>query len=312
MLRSIRASRATPPVLAGQDPTRGGLYAASLEQFEQLLNAARVTGPAARPLPLFYALSQAGRAIVAAHGQDLHVEGHGLTEDRVNPAPGDLLHRKVKRFPAKHGRDAFGAVSRAIASPDLVDQVELGAVWAALPNTYPIPGRSWRPDWRTPLDVLDDGALTSQPGQARVQVASMAGNPHLDPAATLRERYPSLPEGTRIQVTTGSEALGAGNWVAVLTWSAGHDLDAIAPLEDRLARSSRHLLPTLPGQGGHLQPLMMWWLLLFGLSIFARYHPGLWASALDVDHSEHAVPLEAVLDRALEAVPLLVHQALLS
>jgi hypothetical protein len=56
---------------------------------------------------------------------------------------------------------------------------------------------------------------------------------------------------------------------------------------------------------------MMWWLLLFGLSIFARYHPELWAETLDVDRSEHAVPLEGVLDRALAIVPALIHNLLL-
>jgi len=57
---------------------------------------------------------------------------------------------------------------------------------------------------------------------------------------------------------------------------------------------------------------MTWWVLLFGLSIFARYHPQLWARALDVDGSQHAVPLEGLLDNALLAVPALVYDALLA
>jgi hypothetical protein len=157
-------------------------------------------------------------------------------------------------------------------------------------------------------DVLES-AYPGEPGQTRVQVASMAGNPHLEPAATLIGRYPSLPADARVAVKPGT--LGPGSWIALMTWSSEHNLDAIAATRGRGAESTRHLLPTLPAHDEHLAPLMMWWLLLFGLSIFARYHPELWAQALDVDHSEHAVPLEGLLDRALEVVPTLLYEALL-
>jgi hypothetical protein len=66
--RNLRATRAEPPGRAADDDYRRALYGASLEQFEQLLRAAETVDAAARPLPLFYALSQAARAIVAAHG----------------------------------------------------------------------------------------------------------------------------------------------------------------------------------------------------------------------------------------------------
>lgn len=81
--------------------------------------------------------------------------------------------------------------------------------------------------WRTALVVLDEGGAGGQPWRARVQVVSMAGNLHLDRVAVLRDRYPSLPDGTRVGSQPGSEALGPGNWVAALTWGADHD---IAPL----------------------------------------------------------------------------------
>jgi hypothetical protein len=113
-IRLLRASRAKPPHKAGESTLRRSLYGASLEQFEQLLRAAEAVGPAAQPLPIFYALSQAGRAIVAAHGADPEIKGHGLAEDQSVSSDTHLLHRRVKRRPAKDGRDAFGAVSRAI------------------------------------------------------------------------------------------------------------------------------------------------------------------------------------------------------
>lgn len=59
-LSVIRATRAEPPGRAGSDPDRRATYGAALQQFDELLAAAAVAGHASRPLPLFYALSQAG------------------------------------------------------------------------------------------------------------------------------------------------------------------------------------------------------------------------------------------------------------
>ncbi|MBF6605700.1 MAG: hypothetical protein IVW53_08995 [Chloroflexi bacterium] len=66
----LRASLFAPPAAATADAQRAATYRAALQQFEELLHAAEATGYAARPLPLFYALSQAGRAIVASRGSE--------------------------------------------------------------------------------------------------------------------------------------------------------------------------------------------------------------------------------------------------
>jgi YaaC-like Protein len=55
---------------------------------------------------------------------------------------------------------------------------------------------------------------------------------------------------------------------------------------------------------------MLWWALLFGLSSIARYDPETWIDALVVNDSELAVPIEAALDVALEALPELILDAL--
>jgi hypothetical protein len=303
-LRSLRGTRADPPHLAADDPYRRAIYGAGLEQFEQLLRAAGVAGPAVRPLLLFYALSQAGRSIVAARGTEPDIVGHGLAEDRRNPPPEDLLHRAVKRSPRQDGKDAFGAVSRAIGSPDLAATVELGALWAALPNTYRIPKESWLPEWRSALAVIDETGYRGEPGKVQVQAMSAGGNPHLDEVATLRDRYTSLPADTEIGVKP-SDPLGAGNWFAVLSWDEKTPLAEVAE-GTALDEGSQHLLPTLPGGGERPAELMIWWALIYGLSIFARYHPGLWIQALAVDASELAVPLEGVLGAALAAIPAMV------
>lgn len=73
--------RAAPP--ARVDANRRPTFVAALEQFEELIRASRVVAPAAQPLPLFYALSQAGRAIGAARLEnDWQLHGHGLSIPR--------------------------------------------------------------------------------------------------------------------------------------------------------------------------------------------------------------------------------------
>lgn len=43
-------------------------------------------------------------------------------------------------------------------------------------------------------------------------------------------------------------------------------------------------------------------------TIAARYEPDAWACALDVQRSKLAVPLEAILSTAQEAIPALIHE----
>ena len=56
--------------------------------------------------------------------------------------------------------------------------------------------------------------------------------------------------------------------------------------------------------------LMTWWLVLFALSMLARYHTREWVAALDVDHSDVAVHLERCMSMAMEVVPALVLDAI--
>ena len=84
-------------------------------------------------------------------------------------------------------------------------------------------------------------------------------------------------------------------------------LNEIAP--DYRGLGTRLLLPRA-GSKDALSPLMLWWALLFGLSSVARYDPETWIAALAVNDSELAVPIEAVLDAALEGLPELILDAL--
>jgi YaaC-like Protein len=80
--RGLRALRADLLQLAGKGERRK-VFSAALEQAEQLFRRAASLGYASRPLNLFYGLSQAGRALSAAHDPQqstwrLHAAGLGV------------------------------------------------------------------------------------------------------------------------------------------------------------------------------------------------------------------------------------------
>src|ERR1700722_11023519 len=141
-LYGIRATRAAPPGHARGDDERRRVYGAALAQFDELIAASTAVGPASRPLPLFYALSQAGRAIAAAHAVDAwRLRGHGLSSQELGVA---LLDIEVKRTPGagKDGRsvDSVTGVASAIGSEVFAEMATIGALWASLPEvSYLLP-----------------------------------------------------------------------------------------------------------------------------------------------------------------------------
>lgn len=143
---------------------------------------------------------------------------------------------------------------------------------------------------------------------------SMGGNPHLTADEVLADaltRYPTLPEHIRVSVRRSKSPL-PGGWMADARWDPRDaPLGTVAP-PVAMTAGEHHLIPLLPGQDEQLSPLMLWWALLFGLSIFARYEPGVWRQALNVAGDRHAVPLEAILEKALDVIPSLVYEPLLA
>lgn len=129
----IRALRAAPPLLA-EDPPRRAVFSAALQQSEELFRSARTAGPPSKPLPLFYALSQAGRAITAAHHVDKDswaIRGHGLT---VVTDTSDIRNTTVSVHPKARGNDAASSVAAALSSPLLEGSMTVAALTAALPE----------------------------------------------------------------------------------------------------------------------------------------------------------------------------------
>lgn len=137
VLRSLRALRHDPPGYAKRGARRA-MFQSSLNQCEQFLDAANKTGYATRPVQLFYALSQAGRAIVAASpgvgNQAWHASGHGLTAG-TNAA----VANEVTVTATMSG--LFPAVASAIGVHALVpgEPAALRELWPLLPETAEIP-----------------------------------------------------------------------------------------------------------------------------------------------------------------------------
>ncbi len=304
------------------------------------MRAAHDVGPAARPLPLFYALSQAGRAVAAARvdGSAWRVAGHGLAMDPQNDQR-DILRRVVcpkpegKKTVAKDRRSSFAGVADATASEKLTGPIELGSVWAAMPDLVaPAPQMpELRPEWRRPLTAFP-GPRENEPSSAIVMrrplelllggLADLSIATDADVDALLADLGATYPSSSGVaapgwlrhatpslvyQWAPTGDHLPTLCWPEVLTPVKVEQLDAIAP--DHRGQGVRMLLPRLGGRD-FVSPLMMWWILLFGLSSVARYDPELWVAALDVNASPQAVPIEAALDIALDALPELIFEAL--
>lgn len=175
--------------------------------------------------------------------------------------------------------------------------------------------------WATP--VVTGGMVVTTidcPGETSDEVAEA-----IQPYPTLRGAFALTPGGM------SSAVRGAADDVVVRSAMGGPDRVAIgvkAPAETTMADqwerlralasvveidSSQpvHPVPSLvgfalPEVGGARapSPLLLWWALLLGLSILARYEPAAWTLAVDLDVSTLAVGLERVLDVAAERVPM--------
>jgi hypothetical protein len=324
VLRLLQATRHDPPGLASADAARRRRYGSALQQFEELMAAARTCGPASRPLPLFYALRQAGQAITAAYQQAQGGQlqgGHGLTV----PARSQTLD-SIEVAP--NGQGSFQAVADATGSPRITAAVSAAALWASLP----------------------EGAGELPPGSAHLAALVLFPEDRTGPSAflMLTDRAVAwvfgFPEtlgitANRIEflrthlgqypTANGWESLNPANppvsrdpvagWGARLQWrlpqasgSAAerveHLLAVVAPRYDRF--STGWIRPVVGSNHDNPSPLMTWWALLYALSMLARYYPDQWVKMLDLDHSPDAAPLMTILDDALVSGPRLVLGAL--
>jgi hypothetical protein len=141
-----------------------------------------------------------------------------------------------------------------------------------------------------------------------MNVPDEAASPSTDAYPTLPADFSFEPASDReIFMTPGERRLGTVRWVSADNPPSTFDITHFSA-----QGHERWLLPAAPGSDKSFVPLTAWWVLLFGLSIFARYDPGLWGEALNLDRSGHAVPLQLLLDEALQELPVLVANALRS
>jgi hypothetical protein len=339
--REIQALRAEPTGLAARDADRKKTFRSALRQAEELAEAADVVSYAAKPILLFYALSQAGRSLAAAriahpwklygHGLEFRSEGSRVLRATVEPNEGQQA--------------AFQAVTAAAGSPALAGKVQIGALWAANPDLIGLPIRPELGQWPV--------ALSSVLGTRAVRrIDEEAMNPEEMPLATgglIRARV-NIPGDTAEQVAQGLEAYPTFTGAAVLKsdpstgeryadaaeiitrtptpdgqlgvliakdappqmsladhWRLENTLYTVVEVDRRFPAlpNPSHVGYALPAiaDGPSPLPLMLWWALLLGLSSLARYEPATWTAAVDLDTSPLAVDLHAVLDIAAERVP---------
>jgi hypothetical protein len=331
-LYGIRATRAVPPGYALDDQERKAVYGSALAQFDELIAAAASVDPASRPLPLFYALSQAGRAIAAAHAEGVwRLRMHGLSAPDLDRAPQAI---EVRRAPRENESwvDSVTGVAAATRTGVFTDTATIGALWASLPELFNLQPTSPDADPR-PLRLVPENPgpenlhLQTDPGHVYATVVGFSGTAD-ELVRHLAECYPTSgdpklcqPQG--LPYVQQHTVCGYGflfRWDADAPDINGHigTLDRLAPADSQHVPTDgpwlvfppsdgfqpRWLRPSVGGAA--LSSLLSWWTLLFGLSMLARYEPAVWTTALDYDSSDLAAPLDAVLATGLARIPELV------
>ena len=319
----VRLTRLEPPG-AAKTGGRAALYRAALQQSEDLMRAAEATGRAARPLPLFYSLSQAGKAIEACYGVE-ESKRHGLT--LFGAIRGPLLETKIAAVKPE-GR--FQSVSRCLKSQEPSKEPTLGDLLASLPELAShLPVDTQRP---RPLHVHIVEPLLPYtqvlPDVVNVHIEFDGEPENIDTALKiLLEHYPDVTGRINVAPEGGRDVVGMGLSSSAMPFllnvveptNSARDPNRISFLTPYRSHSFEwgfqwgySLRPAVVDVAGERVPnlLMTWWLVLFGLSMFARYHPREWVEALNVDSSLVAVLLDRCMSEAMDRVPTLVLDAI--
>jgi hypothetical protein len=150
----LRSLRSQPPGRAAKAERRR-VFGSALEQCEQLVRAAGAVGYASRPILLFYAWSQAGRAVaavsVATGNEQYRLTGHGLHVADLDQRP--PLHRLTLIDKGNERKGAFTQLAAMLGSGSLPQGATLGQVWAAIPNLLCPPPDHHDTGWKPPLRV---------------------------------------------------------------------------------------------------------------------------------------------------------------
>lgn len=278
----------------------------------------QATGYESRPLLLFYGLSQAGRALSAASprlgphaGQDREAwasNGHGLTIVRSARTGDSFWGVKVKVKPTDE--DSFSRLSHALCSPVDQGSVEMGAVAEQLFDfvcEFETPTR-----WRRVFEVWpreNHGDL----GNGLLDLPAYDGD--ADGLQAFLSDYPAL-RGLQPRLDPAGEIMRGGRGEVTLEIPASR----LRPRNDGRTQivgsvdyqGVQVVVPTLGASSESTHPLMSWWLILFALSMFARYEPKEWARVLDMNSNPQSSRIEFLQDAALIAVPRILADTLAS
>jgi hypothetical protein len=133
--------------------------------------------------------------------------------------------------------------------------------------------------------------------------------------------YPTLRAlGAPTEVMGPEPSIGRvehGDWVIRLIWDEGAPMADVKQSDwtldqlDEVCAYGPHgthgvVLPSVGGNTAAQDLLVAWWLVLYCLSMLARYYPKEWNEMLDVDSSPLAVPLEHLISAARSKVPALI------
>jgi len=200
--------------------------------------------------------------------------------------------------------DTFSRASIALGSSYDFESIGLGALAAQIPEF----AMEWRTfdQWPRCLNVDDamgdwaNGVFDLREYRGDVSVAALEA---------YVGHYPALHP---VSIALGGDGQPADRTGEGLYYTM------VARPEDYLHRprkllsgarpygGSYFVFPQPEGATGDLHPLMAWWLLLFGFSILARYHPKEWTEALAIGTNLNASQIEFLLDAAVAAVPELL------
>ncbi|NBH10796.1 YaaC family protein [Amycolatopsis sp. SID8362] len=341
--RELRGLRIRPPGAAQADDARAATFQAALEQSQQLMTAASNAGYATRPIQLFYALSQGGRAIASVSSR---LPTEIQVSDKANP--GQTFPREIPWLLKGHGitaphtscekiadvkvkADQTGLMPGVALALDLEclppgEKIRIGDLWPVVPEaqSVPLPNQS-----EIRALSIDDARLTAQrTDQCEVLIGNIPSSVHRSSTENPENfqkflaSYPTLtdaelPAGASTQITWSTSR--AGTYSTYLTWrkESGEVLDAT--IETDVLKGIRYrsvhdfwIFPNIGKMSTPLHPLLAWWAILFALSMLARYEPGNWSRMVNIDSSSDANAIEHLLDEALDVVPTLLLEAIRS
>jgi hypothetical protein len=300
----IQALRAKPPGLAHRGARRQ-VFGAALGQWDALLGASAHVAPAVSPILLFYALSQAGRAVCAARirNQPWQPTGHGLKTGQACVPLGNTVIQ-----PDGGDCTSFAMFCNALGVRRLTKPTTLSALWAANQQLQCVEGLGARYPTAIQLEPVGSAEVATAArldGGARLYADREGAAVELAPTFS---RYPHATDGLEIV------GLGMSHDEKSMVEIAWFDADGKSLKVKDVAgdptepEDSIYLRPALNDAGDILSALGLWWVTLLALSSLARYHPEKWTCALDRDKSQTAIPIEEALSVGREMLPwLLLH-----